>query len=160
MNEGIKVSRCPSHCLEYLQCFPDALNMHMRILVFGTFDHLHPGHRFLLSEASKRGDLSVVVARDVTVEKLKGKRSAQNEDERKAAIETAFPKASALLGDPTDYLIPIHSIKPDLILLGYDQELPPGVSIESLGCPVERLPAFEPEKYKSSILKKAEGKEE
>ncbi len=123
----------------------------MKVLVFGTFDYLHPGHLFVLKEASKRGELWAVVARDRNVEKLKGRMALQTEDERKKAVEEAFPAIHAVLGDAMDFLAPVREIKPDLILLGYDQALPPGVKESDLPCEVERLPAFEPDKYKSSL---------
>lgn len=123
----------------------------MRILVSGTFDDLHPGHRFLLEEASKRGELWVIVARDRNVRRIKGRPPLQNEDTRKRAIEEAFPDAHVVLGDSDDFLKPVHKIRPDLILLGYDQKLPPHVSEEDLPCPIERLPAFRPDVYKSSL---------
>ncbi|HLD07691.1 MAG TPA: adenylyltransferase/cytidyltransferase family protein [Candidatus Peribacterales bacterium] len=123
----------------------------MKILVFGTFDHLHPGHKFLLSEASKRGELYVVIARDQNVEKIKGHAPDQSEGERLKAIQEAFSSSHPTFGDLHDFLAPVQKIKPDLILLGYDQKLPPGVHEEDLPCPVERMSAFEPEKWKSSI---------
>ncbi|MDB4978891.1 MAG: cytidyltransferase [Candidatus Peribacteria bacterium] len=129
----------------------------MNVLVFGTFDHLHPGHLFLLNEAAKRGDLYVVVARDANVERFKGKKSDQPEDERVAAIQSKFPSATVLLGDADDFLAPVRSVKPDLILLGYDQKLPPGVSEENLMVPVERLPAFKPDVHKSSLRRRVSG---
>jgi FAD synthetase len=126
-------------------------DLRMKVLVFGTFDYLHPGHLFVLKEASKRGELWAVVARDRNVEKLKGRLALQTEDERKKAVGEAIPAIHAVLGDATDFLAPVREIKPDLILLGYDQALPPGVKESDLPCEVERLPAFEPDKYKSSL---------
>lgn len=126
----------------------------MRILVFGTFDLLHPGHRYLLDEASKRGELFVVIARDANVEKIKGSRPQQSESERQAAIAAAYPQATVVLGDEHDFLVPVRTINPDLILLGYDQKLAPGITEKDLPCVTERLPAFHPEKYKSSLLRK------
>ncbi len=123
----------------------------MKVLVFGTFDRLHPGHRFVFDEAAKRGDLCIVVARDSSVMRIKQKQSVQSEDQRKAAIEQVRPDATVLLGDHEDFLAPVRSVQPDLILLGYDQRMPPGVCEADLPCPVERLPAFAPEKYKSSL---------
>ena len=123
----------------------------MKVLVFGTFDRLHKGHRFLLTEASKRGALHVVVARDQNVLRIKGRLPEQNEETRKNALAREFPQASVLLGDPEDFLVPVRSLKPDLIILGYDQELPPQVRMEDLHTAVERLPPFEPETYKSSL---------
>lgn len=123
----------------------------MRVLVFGTFDELHPGHRFLLTEAKKRGELFVVVARDANVERIKGRRAVEPEEQRKSAVEESFPDATVMLGDPHDFLVPVIAVRPDLILLGYDQTLPPGVSEKDFPCSVERLPAFEPERFKSSL---------
>lgn len=127
----------------------------MKVLVFGTFDHLHPGHRYLLEEARKRGELHVIVARDATAEKIKGKKPEQDEDARRAAVLAAFPDAHVVLGDVDDYLKPVREIAPDLILFGYDQELPPGVREEDLPCPTERLDAFEPGTFKSSLRRGA-----
>jgi FAD synthetase len=123
----------------------------MRVLVFGTFDQFHPGHEFVLHEASARGELWVVVARDHTVERIKKRKPVESEDDRKKKIESLFPDAHVVLGDNDDYLAPVRTIAPDLILLGYDQKLPPGVMESDLPYPIERLPAFEPEKYKSSL---------
>ncbi len=123
----------------------------MRILVTGTFDDLHPGHQFLLEEASKRGELFVIIARDSTVEMIKGKAPLQLEDQRKRAIEEVFPAVHVLLGDEKDFLKPVLDVAPDLILLGYDQKLPPGMADADLPCKTERLPAFEPHIHKSSL---------
>ncbi len=126
----------------------------MRVLVFGTFDRLHPGHVFLLREASKRGQLFVVIARDANVRHIKGRQAVESETERQRNLQETFPDATVLLGDPSDFLAPVRSVQPDLILLGYDQKLPPGVSEKDFPCAVERLPAFEPEKWKSSFMKR------
>lgn len=123
----------------------------MRVLVCGTFDRLHPGHMFLLREASRRGKLFVLVARDATVRNIKGVMPEETEHVRLENIRKAFPRARALLGSHEDFLAPVCSLRPDLILLGYDQCLPPGIREADLPCPFERLPAFHPEKYKSSL---------
>lgn len=123
----------------------------MKVLVFGTFDRLHPGHRFVLDEAGKRGKVHVVVARDASVALIKKKAPLQSEHERAEAVQRAYPDAVVMIGDPHDYLAPVRAVRPNLILLGYDQRMPPGIREEDLPCPVERLPAFFPEKYKSSL---------
>ncbi len=124
-----------------------------RVLVFGTFDRLHPGHLFVFAEAAKRGAVHIVVARDRSVGHIKGRAPMQTEEQRLQAVQAAVPEAQVRLGDTEDYLLPVREIAPDLILLGYDQRLPPGVEESSFPCPVERLPAFHPEKYKSSLMK-------
>lgn len=126
----------------------------MKVLVFGTFDHLHPGHLYLLNKAAEMGDLHVVVARDETVQRIKKKFPQQNQEQRLDAIRQAFPMAAVLLGDVKNYLKPIMDTKPDIIVLGYDQQLPPNVSLDDFSCKVVRLDAFQADKFKSSILQK------
>lgn len=123
------------------------------VMVFGTFDHLHPGHHFLLREAEKRGDnLIVIIARDATVLKIKGRTPRENELQRRQAVSTFLPQATVVLGDSSDFLVPLHRYAPNIILLGYDQGLPPGIRTEDLHCAIERLPALCPEIYKSSLM--------
>ncbi|MEK7218485.1 MAG: adenylyltransferase/cytidyltransferase family protein [Patescibacteria group bacterium] len=138
----------------------------MRVLVFGTFDGLHPGHRFFISQAEKRvvptakyerGELFVVVARDANVKRFKGKLPERPQAQRRREVERAFPEARVLIGEVDDYFLPVLTVKPDLILLGYDQKLPPGVEERDLreaGIDVERAKPFKPKKYKSSVLRK------
>ncbi|MBU0766903.1 adenylyltransferase/cytidyltransferase family protein [Patescibacteria group bacterium] len=122
----------------------------MRVLVFGTFDNLHLGHKYLLNEAQQRGDLWIVVGLDETVKRLKGFYPVQSQNERKQAVEKSFPQTHVLLGDSEDYFQPIKNIRPGLILLGYDQKLPPGVTSDNFPCAVERLKAYKPDVHKSS----------
>jgi FAD synthetase len=132
----------------------------MTILLFGTFDHFHPGHAFVITEALKRGNVNVVVARDANVEKIKGRRPDYSENERMKEIAAAFPQVTVALGDPDDFLKPVLDAKPDLILLGYDQKFPGSISEEALrdlGIAIERLPGHEPEKHKSSIKRMQKG---
>ncbi|TSC80539.1 MAG: FAD synthetase [Candidatus Peregrinibacteria bacterium Gr01-1014_25] len=126
-----------------------------RILLFGTFDGLHPGHRFVFAQALERaagGEVYVVVARDANVQRIKGRPPRAAEDERARLISETYPTVHVLPGDPTDFLAPIRAVRPDRILLGYDQQLPPGVAMSDFPCPVDRLPAFKPETWKSSKL--------
>ena len=52
-------------------------------ILFGTFDFLHKGHLNLFRQAKKKCDyLIVVVARDKTVKKVKGKLPVHNESKR------------------------------------------------------------------------------
>ncbi len=125
-----------------------------KVMVFGTFDGLHPGHIFVMTEAQKRGQVTVIVARDDNVQAIKGRLPAKREEQRIRALKKKFPACTVLLGDRMDFLSPVRALKPDLILLGYDQLLPPGVREEDLTCPIERLPSFHPHQYKSSLLSK------
>ena len=138
----------------------------MQVLIFGTFDHLHPGHIFVITEAlkrarppestagQKRDHVTVIVARDHNVTHIKGRAPDQHEEERVRVLRETFPQVTVTLGDPEDFLQPVRSIKPDLILLGYDQQLPPGVRENDFPCPIERITAYRPEEFKSSLRRK------
>ena len=126
-----------------------------KALAFGTFDGFHPGHRFYLDEAAKRGDLTVLVARDATVAKVKGRPPRRNEQERLAAVKAAGFKA--VLGSETDRYAILSEARPDVICLGYDQQaftggLEAACKERGLAAEIVRLPAFRPDIYKSSII--------
>lgn len=123
----------------------------MKVLTFGTFDNLHPGHIAYLSEAAGMGDLTIIVARDKNVEHIKGNMPQSTEQERLLALEEVFPDATVILGDNENYLKPVEDAAPDVILMGYDQKLPPGITEQDLPCPVQRAAAHNPEEYKSSL---------
>ncbi len=126
-----------------------------KVLAFGTFDYFHPGHEYFLTEAKKLGDhLTVIVARDATVQQVKNRLPRQNETERLQAIQ-AFPAVDkARLGNQGDKYRVIIEEQPDLIALGYDQtafvdEL---ITRFSPAIAIVRLTAFSPEIYKSSKM--------
>lgn len=122
-----------------------------KVLAFGTYDLLHPGHEFVLREAAAIGEVVVVVARDANVERIKGFLPEHNEEERRAAVEALPYVDEARLGyeEWGRHLDVLEDIQPDVIVLGYDQQarLPEGP------WEVLRMPAFKPEKYKSSLLR-------
>lgn len=96
-----------------------------KVMVFGVFDRLHPGHISLLEQAARLGDeLLVVVARDETVEKLKRKTSHHTQDERMRAVKAHKAASCVILGDEVigAYEV-IKTYSPDVICLGYDQQL-------------------------------------
>lgn len=123
------------------------------VLVFGTFDKLHPGHEYFLEQAKSNGEyLVVVLARDDNVEKLKGRRPSQSEQERRQAILKNEYVDEAILGR-TDYskrYSVINSVRPDVICLGYDQA--PDFKSPDNNIKVIRIDSYHPGKYKSSLL--------
>lgn len=123
------------------------------VLAFGTFDKFHEGHRFFLTEAKKYGDrLVVVVARDRNVAMIKGHSPKHTEVERLAAVQAFAAVNEARLGfeDFSRRLEVIDQVNPTVICLGYDQA--PNFRAPSPNIKVVRLPAFHPEKYKSSLI--------
>jgi FAD synthetase len=97
------------------------------VLASGVFDLLHLGHVKFLEDAKKAGgenaELIVVIARDSTVEKTKGRRPIMSEDQRCQLVEALKVVDKAVLGyEKFDVGEIISDIKPDVIALGYDQE--------------------------------------
>lgn len=94
-----------------------------KVLVAGTFDLLHPGHILFFQEASKLGDLYVIVARDVNSEKAKRRPVIIPENSRVFLVESIRHVRKALLGDRDDILKRVVEISPDIIVLGPDQSI-------------------------------------
>jgi FAD synthetase len=100
---------------------------HIVVLASGVFDLLHLGHVRFLEEAKKAGGkeatLIVIVARDSTVKKRKGKEPIMSEDQRRALVESLRVVDEAVLGyENFNMGQVIDKIKPDIIAMGYDQK--------------------------------------
>ena len=97
------------------------------VLASGAFDLVHYGHIRFLEEAKKTGGedsyLVVVVARDKTVERLKGRKPIIPEDQRRAVVESLKPVDEAILGfEDLSFEDTIRRIMPNIIAVGYDQK--------------------------------------
>ena len=93
------------------------------VLTGGVFDIIHVGHLATLREAKRLGDLLVVVvARDRTVERMKGRKPINSERDRLEVISALKPVDLAILGDEEDLYRTVRRVKPDVIALGYDQK--------------------------------------
>jgi len=132
----------------------------VRVLCCGTFDYLHPGHESFLTQASLLGDeLIVVIARDSNVGKLKGRLPDHDEITRKKKVEKLGIAVNVVLGHEGMNLLRIVSeINPDVIALGYDQRPPNKLSEQFPKIRIKRLDSFEPEKFKSSVIRKQYGR--
>lgn len=93
----------------------------VKVMATGTFDLLHMGHIYYLTEAKKLGDtLTVVVATDSTVRKLKHEPITPQEI-RVNLIRQLKMVDEAYLGHEGDMYAIVEEIKPDIIALGFDQ---------------------------------------
>jgi FAD synthetase len=104
----------------------DALRDKVLILASGVFDLVHYGHIRFIEEAKKLGGensrLVVIIARDKTVKRLKGRLPIIPEDQRRAVVESLKPVDEALLGyENLSFEETIAKVKPDIIAVGYDQ---------------------------------------
>ena len=135
--------------------------MMVKVLVFGSFDLLHEGHKHFFNEAKKLGNtLYVVVAKDSSIKSFKGHESNFNEDERVEHIKKLGIVDDVRLGYEGDKWKIIEEIKPDIIALGYDQDsytkgLEKGMLDRNLKVKIVRLSSYMPEKYKSSLMKES-----
>jgi len=131
-----------------------------KVLVFGAFDTIHPGHLDFFKQARKYGDkLIVVIARDKTILRVKEQKPQHPEKERLKKVGNLSLVDQAVLGDLQDYYRIITNINPDVICLGYDQRhfiegLGKKLKTLNLSPKIVRLKPFHPEKYKSSWLRK------
>lgn len=131
-----------------------------KVMVFGTFDIFHPGHHDFFRQAKKYGDyLIVVVARDKNVRKIKGIWPQNSEEMRAKNVRQSALVDKVVLGNIRERYKIIEKYKPAVICLGYDQKVDliqlkkKLLEFDLKGVKIKRLVAYQPKKYKSSILK-------
>lgn len=132
-----------------------------KILLFGTFDYLHPGHIDLFKQARKLARdpyLIVSIARDINVTRIKGQKAENTERDRLNLVSNCKLVDSAVLGAKKDFFKKIEKIDPDIIAIGYDQiayveELKVKITEKKLDIKVKRLKPFKPNLHKTTINK-------
>ncbi|MDP2666862.1 MAG: adenylyltransferase/cytidyltransferase family protein [Candidatus Diapherotrites archaeon] len=135
----------------------------VRVVAAGTFDWVHPGHVHFLSAAKALGDhLTVIVARDATVRRIKGTFPITPEEGRKAVISAVRGVDAAVLGNEGDIFQKIVELNPDILAMGYDQQpedeaLRKALAERGLSCQVVRISSWHPESNKTSVLKRRLG---
>ena len=129
------------------------------VLVFGTFDALHPGHEFFLEKSASFGDrLVVVVARDSFVQSFKNKNPLHNEISRLHFIQSHPLVTEACLADEiTGSFSVLNRIRPTVICLGHDQDalgdsLRTWMKKSGNHYKVKVLNPFKRDKYSSTLL--------
>jgi len=92
------------------------------VFIGGVFEVIHPGHLYTIEEAKRLGDiLVVVVARDSTVRKRKGRDPVAPEEERRRVLASMRQVDAAILGSETNIYDTLERVRPDIVALGYDQ---------------------------------------
>jgi FAD synthetase len=137
-----------------------------RVMVFGTFDLLHPGHdhffkqaRNLVRNISRSGKAFLIasVARDKNVQRIKGRRPINNEQKRLALLRKHPLVDRVILGAVGNHIPHIVRQRPHIIALGYDQRdyikgLRVALKQHGLVPKIVRLKPYKPQLYKSSLL--------
>ncbi len=130
------------------------------VVIFGSFDIIHPGHIFLIKQAAALGTVTVVVARDKTIEKMKNKKPFFTENQRVKQLQIYPEIKQVLLGNLNNPYKILTTIKPDVILLGHDQkifidQLPVELKKVNLHPTILRAKPWQAEFFKSSKIRPA-----
>jgi len=140
---------------------PPDISPRKKVLVGGVFDILHPGHIYFLKKAAEYGKVYVVVARDSTVVREKGKKPVFDEKTRVEVLNSIKWVYEAFLGeDPPNFRKVLEKVRPDIVFLGPDQTglvEPTKKGIKELGLSTEiivldhKLADFSSSKIKQQI---------
>ncbi len=112
-----------------------------KVLTGGTFNRLHPGHEYLLKKAKALGCLVVVLAND----SHNNKPNAAKAEIRKKNLGKLGIADRIVIGHEDSFVKTVLEEKPDIIVLGYDQQLPEDVTkelLEKMGIKVVHLERF------------------
>ena len=131
-----------------------------KAMAFGSFDMLHKGHEAYLKEAKSYGDyLIVIVARDESIIRFKGRKPKNDENSRLGQIKKLDFVDEAVLGRKINIFDVLEEYSPDVICLGYDQKtveeekLREELEKRNLKAKIVRAKPYKEDIYKSSKLK-------
>jgi len=92
------------------------------VLAGGVFDIIHPGHIHTLNAAKALGGVLVVaIATDKTAEKMKKRLPLHNQELRRELVSCLSMVDKAIVGHDDDIFQTVKKVKPNIIVLGYDQ---------------------------------------
>ena len=92
------------------------------VLAGGVFDIIHPGHIHTLNAAKALGGVLVVaIATDKTAEKMKKRSPLHNQELRRELVSCLSMVDEAIVGHEDDIFQTVKEVKPNIIVLGYDQ---------------------------------------
>jgi cytidyltransferase-like protein len=94
------------------------------VLAGGCFNRIHDGHIYFLKRAKTLGDYFVVV---LTNDSNNRKRYRMPAEIRKTNLVKLGIADKILIGNRKNYSKIVEKVRPDIIALGYDQELPAGI---------------------------------
>ena len=133
------------------------------VMVFGTFDGLHPGHFHFFKQARglapSKSFLVASVARDKNVFRIKKRLPTLNEKERMTLVRKCGLADKVILSGLKNHLPHILKEQPNIIALGYDQKfyvqnLERDLKNKGLPVKIVRLKAYKKNIFKNSLLRR------
>lgn len=92
-----------------------------KVLIAGTFELLHPGHVSYMEQAWRLGRVVAVVSRDVNAARIKRRSIVIPAENRLKLVSSIYYVHKARLGYEDDMLRVVEEERPDVILLGANQ---------------------------------------
>ncbi len=137
-------------------------NIKVKVMVFGTFDGVHPGHLDFFKQAKKLAEnafLTVSIARDKNVIKIKREKPILNEKERLNLLKKIEIIDKVVLSGIKNHIPHIAAEKPAIIALGYDQKdyvrnLKKDLKNKGILVKIVRLKPYKQTVYKNHLLNK------
>jgi cytidyltransferase-like protein len=130
------------------------------VLLFGTFDLLHEGHKYIFKQLNELGyNIIICLAQDEVVKRLKTKEPVNKFANRKKTLENTGLIKKVIKGDDKQgKFSTILTVNPDVIAVGYDQnELQKAIekwmTVNNKNIPIIKMQPFNPKIYKSSLLR-------
>ena len=131
------------------------------VLVFGTFDLLHPGHISLLTSAAAYGQLIIALTPDKLCVQYKGQLPIHPYAEREQRLRRLPIVTNVVPSDhiPNSFTI-LDRMRPRTIVLGYDQgaltdAIGQRIKALRLSCNIVQAAPYRSEVYQSSYLREA-----
>jgi len=127
-----------------------------KVLIFGKFDALHPGHIYLINQAQKLGRVTAVLETDEAIRSLRGEAPCYQQAVRQKILLKYGIKI--YLRYQQDYHAVLKDLSPDILLFGYDQDWLNGqfrrvINAGDYGVQTRTARAWHPEFCKSSKIK-------
>ena len=98
------------------------MNSKKVVLAGGVFDIIHPGHIHTLNAAKALGGVLVVaIATDKTAKKMKKRSPLHTQELRRELVSCLSMVDKAIVGHEDDIFQTVKEVKPNIIVLGYDQ---------------------------------------
>ena len=134
------------------------------VLAGGVFDIIHPGHIHTLNAAKALGGILIVaIATDKTAKKMKKRSPLHTQELRRELVSCLSMVDKAIVGHEDDIFQTVKEVKPNIIVLGYDQVhqkqfISDGCKRINLDVEIVRLQSPVPE-LSSSEIEKEYGKD-